>query len=183
MTREDARSSACVALERALKQRGGSQAEEDCIADAILAAEAEEREKWIRLAPWWTGRALQSPEDIRRLAVAEERDRCTKIVDAGTRLGAAGPPLAYVAAQQFATELAKDIADGIRQGLPAPDTAAERDRENAWLRRLLTWCAARLRYDCYRESLARYIAAGPTDPDATRIVNSDRQPAPEKADG
>lgn len=59
---------------------------------------------------------------------------------------------------------------------------AERERENAWLRRLLTWCAARLRYDCYRESLARYIAAGPTDPDATPIGHSNRQPEPpEKA--
>jgi hypothetical protein len=99
MTREEARTIASIALERALKQRGGSQAEEDCIADAILAA-----------------------------------------------------------------------------------VAAERDRENAWLRRLLTWCAARLRYDCYRESLARYIAAGPTDPDATPIGHSNRQPEPpEKA--
>jgi hypothetical protein len=81
MTREDARTIASIALERALRTtRGGSQAEEDCIADAILAAEAEEREKWIRLAPWWTGRALQSPEDIRRLAVAEERARCAEIV-------------------------------------------------------------------------------------------------------
>jgi hypothetical protein len=52
----------------------------DEIAAAIVAAVAEEREKWIRLAPWWTGRALQSPEDIRRLAVAEERDRCAAVV-------------------------------------------------------------------------------------------------------
>jgi hypothetical protein len=47
----------------------------DTIAEAIQAAVTEERERWIRLAPWWTGRALQSPEDIRRLAVAEERER------------------------------------------------------------------------------------------------------------
>jgi hypothetical protein len=52
VTREEARAVACVALERALKQRGGSQAEEDCIADAILAA-VTERDKawreWLRL--------------------------------------------------------------------------------------------------------------------------------------
>jgi hypothetical protein len=48
--------------------------------EAILTAVAEERERWIKLAPWWTGRALQSPEDIRRLAVAEERDRCAAVV-------------------------------------------------------------------------------------------------------
>jgi hypothetical protein len=46
MTREDARAIASIALERALRTtRGGSQAEEDCIADAILAAVAEERER------------------------------------------------------------------------------------------------------------------------------------------
>jgi hypothetical protein len=46
MTREEARAIACIALERALRTtRGGSQAEEDCIADAILAAVAGETER------------------------------------------------------------------------------------------------------------------------------------------
>jgi hypothetical protein len=95
MTREEARAIACVALERALKQRGGSQAEEDCIADAILAA------------------------------VAEERARCAGIADAAARLATSGPPLVYITAQQFAADLAKDIADGVRQGLPAPERQPE----------------------------------------------------------
>jgi hypothetical protein len=97
----------------------------DELADAILAAEADEREKWIRLAPWWTGRALQAPEDIRRLAVAEERERCAVIADAAAQLATAGPPLTYVTAQQFAADLAKDIADGIRQGVAIPDRQPE----------------------------------------------------------
>jgi hypothetical protein len=47
MTREDARTIASIALERALRTtRGGSQAEEDCIADAILAAVAERDKAW-----------------------------------------------------------------------------------------------------------------------------------------
>jgi hypothetical protein len=95
------------------------------LATAILAAVAEERERWIKLAPWWTGRALQSPEDIRRLAVAEERERCAGIADAAARLATSGPPLVYVTAQQFAADLAKDIADGVRQGLPAPNRQTE----------------------------------------------------------
>jgi len=47
VTREEARAVACVALEQALRTtRGGSQAEEDCIADAILAAVAERDRAW-----------------------------------------------------------------------------------------------------------------------------------------
>jgi hypothetical protein len=85
MTREEARTIASIALERALRTtRGGSQAEEDCIADAILAA------------------------------VAEERERCAGIADAAARLATSGPPLVYITAQQFAADLAKDIADGVR---------------------------------------------------------------------
>jgi hypothetical protein len=47
MTREEARTIASIALERALRTtRGGSQAEEDCIADAILGAVTERDKAW-----------------------------------------------------------------------------------------------------------------------------------------
>jgi hypothetical protein len=58
-------------------------------------------------------------------AVAEERERCAGIADAAARLATSGPPLVYIIAQQFAADLAKDIADGVRQGLPAPERQPE----------------------------------------------------------
>jgi hypothetical protein len=58
-------------------------------------------------------------------AVAEERERCAGIADAAARLATSGPPLVYITAQQFAADLAKDIADGVRQGLPAPERQPE----------------------------------------------------------
>lgn len=45
-------------------------------------------------------------------------------------------------------------------------------REIAWLRRLLVWCRARLKKDGYQELLDRYLAAGPTEPDDTKVVQS-----------
>lgn len=43
-----------------------------------------------------------------------------------------------------------------------------------WQRRLLQWCKVRLRRQGYAETLDSYIAAGPTVPDMTPIVQSDQ---------
>ena len=44
--------------------------------------------------------------------------------------------------------------------------------ETAWLQRLLTWCRARLRREEYKGALDRYLAAGPTDVDDTKMTNA-----------
>jgi hypothetical protein len=95
MTREEARAIACVALERALKQRGGSQAEEDCIADAIQAAADEGTARagtlfgaiahgdethraWLKKAieDHFAGRPVEKPVGVGRTdAAVAERDK------------------------------------------------------------------------------------------------------------
>jgi hypothetical protein len=96
MTRVDARAIACAALERALRTaRGGSQAEEDCIADAILAAVAEAETRaatlfdaiahgdeahraWLKKAieDHFAGRAVERPAGVGRTeAAVTERDK------------------------------------------------------------------------------------------------------------
>jgi hypothetical protein len=96
MTREEARTIASIALERALRTtRGGSQAEEDCIADAILAAVAEAETRaatlfdavahgdeahraWLKKAieDHFAGRAVERPAGVGRTdAAVAERDK------------------------------------------------------------------------------------------------------------
>jgi hypothetical protein len=160
--------------------------------EAILTAVAEERERWIKLAPWWTGRALQSPEDIRRLAVAEERDRCAGIADAAARLATSGPPLVYITAQQFAADLAKDIADGVRQGLPAPERQPKHadtlfDVDEAVAKERARCAMVARRYNPESWCHANLAVSYNTAQNIADIISGkipDRQPEPpEKADG
>lgn len=64
--------------------------------------------------------------------------------------------------------LAETIATALRS--VAEEMRAETARENAWLRRQIQWCATRLRKPEYAGTLARTMAAGPTDPDTTPVV-------------
>lgn len=47
-------------------------------------------------------------------AVAEERERCAKIAEAGANLMASADPLRFVSSNKCGEDLARDIADAIR---------------------------------------------------------------------
>jgi hypothetical protein len=85
-------------------------------ADAREEGRLAEREKWIALAgPYWrTGREI-SPLALLAAARREAIEECAKIADGGAALlDGIEIEIKFVTPEKLATDLAKDIADGIR---------------------------------------------------------------------